>query len=399
LTDKFDIVFSGNVAFEGFYDSRQLDDYVHGEIATFPLPVVFDKRCLDIHDKDSQNFLGVRAFGRADITGPKVWNANTSVVLRADFVGLDNGTVRAFKLLRGFLTLDWKKTSLRMGHSVHPMCLREAQPGMLSYGEGVLFNPFLYSSQIKVRHRAGDFEVVGAISKNLFSESSRWAVMPDLFLQMNVHVKGHIVGAGMYYHSEVPRLKTDKGFKTTNEQVSSIYPFIFGTFKSKHFECKLRCIYSENAYNYNILGAYGVRCRDPYTDERIYVNIRTLSLWTDLMYRGKKVEPGIFIGFSKNLGASEPIIKSYINEHGCEISLLNVKGALTNVKYMFTCCPRFRWRFGCFTVGVELEHTRSSFARRYDEEGWQNDFDDFGSVICSKTVSNTRLLCATSYAF
>ena len=38
-------------------------------------------------------------------------------------------------------------------------------------------------------------------------------------------------------------------------------------------------------------------------DMREYENITTLSTWAEVMTTGKKMQGGIFLGYSKNLGA------------------------------------------------------------------------------------------------
>jgi len=342
--------------------------------------------------------IGTNLVCRAKVKGPEVWNAKTSAWVEGDFLGLGDATSRLVRMLRGYARLDWEKTNLILGLHIHPLYFLEMYPETISNSEGVMFDPFIYSSEARVTHKRDNFEIVFAIIKDFSVESAKRAVLPELFWKFSVFIKEHTFGCGVNYRVDIPRLKTDRGYKE-DAHLSSVYPFVFALLKPGNFEFKLKFIYLENAANYFLLGAYGVTQRNPETDERFLTNMRTVVFWADLIYRGKKLEPGIFIGYSRNIGASDPIIKSYKGELGNDVSLLDVECAVTNAKYMFICMPRLRLKLGSFILGFEMEYFRASYARGYNEENWQDDFDDFGKVIRSRTVANTRFLFATRYEF
>lgn len=403
--DKFDFDFSGHVSLESFYDSRQVKGQFHDEYVFYPLDVNFDKRCLDINGKDQLSMTAIHVYGRVEVKGPDVWGAKSSSKIEAKFTGVNDSTIRLFRLNKGIINFDWGKTKLLLGHYYHPigrdkiLGREKFYPITLGTGYGIGFDPFAYVAQARVRHVYRNFEFVFAVFKHYKSEIARFAVTPDLFCQFTANMGKHYFGFGMDYHVEVPRLQTDEGFMTT-QQLGSVHPFIFAILNINKLKIRSRFIYSENGRTLGILGSYATKCRDPETDERILTNLRALNVWADIVYTGKRVEPAIFLGFSKNIGASCNIIKSYIDDQGKDVPLLDVEGGVNNTDYRFIAAPRVRFRFGPMVVGAELEYFRVAYARRnFDEENWQNDYDSRGKIICSRVVSNTRLLVTTRYYF
>ncbi|MFC1842032.1 hypothetical protein ACFLYU_00030 [Candidatus Dependentiae bacterium] len=419
---KFEFHLVGGMSFEMMYDSRQVIGDRFDEFIFFPAPQKIDNSGLDINEKDQFNMMGVRACCALHVRGPMLWGAKTSAVIEGEFNGINNDTVRLFRLIRANANFDWKNTRLMFGHYYHPLVLDEMFPETVSRGQGRVYDPFDYAPQIKLRHRMREFEFVLAVSKIFDSQPARWATLPDLFAQFNWLVKDHILGVGINYHAEVPRLFSQippaetgldavKTYKTT-EQVDSIYPFVFAALKFEPFDVRMRATYAENGSVYDLIGAYAVKYRNDATDDRLLNNLRTLACWADIIYKKwTHLEPGVFVGVSKNFGASKKIIKGFeYTPESCTcppedstdpecLSLLDVPDSVTTIDYTFIFAPRLRVRFGEFSLGAEIEYTRASYSRAFDQDGWQNDFDDTGKVICSKPVSNFRLLLATFYNF
>ena len=246
--------------------------------------------------------------------------------------------------------------------------------------------------------------------------------MPDLYGQINLNVGEHLFGAGINYHSEIPRLYSEisanfkeldcidevsenKTFKTT-EGVDSIYPFVFAKLHVHPFDIRMKATYAENGNVYSLIGGYNVLSRNERTDEKIYINTRTLACWADIIYnRLTSFEPAVFIGVSKNFGASKNIVKGYpegLDESVTDpdfLTLLQVENATTGIDYTFICAPRLRVKFGELNISAELEYTRASFARPFTDPDWEKDFNSNGAVICGTPANNFRILLATFYNF
>ena len=422
---RFEFHIIGGLSTESFYDSRQVFGYHHDEIAFIPLQPKFDPRGCDINDKDQFNMLGVRTCLGLHVKGPQLWGARTSAVVEGEFNGLPStdvndpnvsrlerarlDTVRLFRLERGYFNFAWKNTCMLVGHYYHPLVLDEMFPETISRGHGRGYDPFDWHPQIKLRHRKDNFEGVVAISKRFYDEGARLSTIPDLFGQVNFHIYDkHIVGAGINYHVQVPRISTDTGYKTT-EHVSSIYPFIFARLRARQFDIKARFTYLENGSVYDMIGSYAVTQRNEITDEWQLTNLRSLSFWAEFVYKKfSKIEPALFVGITKNIGAPKNIIKGYsttitedCKEREICLPLLDrVSSIFPNVDYMFIVAPRIRARFGNFTLGAEIEFVRAAFAKtQFDEDGLEKDYDNRYRVVNSIATSNFRFLLATFYHF
>jgi len=411
VNDRFTFKIFGDVSLQSFYDSRQFFGISQDSIVYYPLPQRYDKRCLDIDDKDQFTMYGISNNTRILFFGPDVWGAKSSGRMDISVGGLGFiGSFIFFRVKLAYIKFAWnnEQTELRLGHFYHPIVSTNVYATTVSDNEGIGYDPFNRAAVVILTHKIDKIKLYLAAAKEYSSPSSRLATMPDLLFRAEMNVGNQLIGAGINYHAEVPRLygsvQTAEGetkrYKNA-EYVRSIYPFVYAKFKINPFEIKTRFSYLENASPYVILGAYGVTSINPQTDERTYTNIRTLSWWLEMIYHiSSKVQPGIFTGLSKNIGASKKIVKSYVDAQGQEVSLLFVPEAITNASYMFVITPRVRFIIKSkFVIGMELEYSRAYFAREFDQEGWQNDFDDFGKVINGRPTSNTRLALVMNYLF
>jgi len=402
---KFILNFSGDLALESFYDSRQILGKYQDEFVITPLPFFKDERCLDINDKDQFNMLGIRAYTRLHVLGPEVWGALTSAKLEAKFTGVNNESVRLLRLNKAYVQFDWERTKLLLGHDYHPigrytfMTGDKFYPFTLSSAWGAGFDPFRYVAQARLAHKYKNSEILLALTKFYNSENARRVTRPDIFLQVSTVIKDRNVFAiGLSNNVEVPRLETLQGFKTT-QQISSIVAFISSLIRVDPFKIESRFIYAENGELFDLIGGFAVSCYNPDNDERTYVPLRAVNFWTDITYEGLlRAEPGLYIGVTKNIGASRSIIKSAVMSDEEKVNL--IEGDLSKINNMFVISPRIRMRWGPMMVGAEIEFLRVAFARRSDfEDGWEEDFANNGEVIHTRPVSNTRFLVSTRYYF
>jgi len=424
----FTIDFSGELFLETFYDARQVRGFTEDEIVFFPLPRSCDSRGQDINDKDQFSMIAVRIAGCATVNGPEIGGAKTSVVIKGGFEGLGRNvfsevlsdlTVRLFKLKKGVILFEWDNTRLLMGHFYHPIVLNyeEIFADTVGKGGGNGYDPFAYAPQIAVRHRISNVEFIFALAKLFAEERARWAVTPDLFMQINGHIREHICGVGINYHVIVPRLEAREDPMVYKEtaQLGSIAPFAFIGLQFDSCKIRSRLSYIQNGGVFTMMGDPFVLSRNPITDERFWANSGTVAFWTDFAYCGHKVvELGLFTGISKNVGSPDYIQKGYETKFETCQELITgfMPGGINVADYMFVCAPRIRLKFGNFTVGGEIEYARAAFAKSASysrEEGtwslnqenseWLCDFDSKGRVVNACPVSNFRLLVATSYAF
>ena len=136
-----------------------------------------------------------------------------------------------------------------------------------------------------------------------------------------------------------------------------------------------------------LLSGYAVHSIDPYTDQRTYTNTQCLNLWLDTAYKGE-IEPGLFIGITKNIGASSTIIQSITDESGATENLVYT-GGQNNVGLVYRLQPRIRWFLKPFIFGAEAELTGATYGT----------LTNTARVINTQLVNNFRILLAAFYVF
>jgi len=400
---QFRYAFTGQVVYQSFYDMRQFAGAAQDAIVFFPGPQNIDDSGLDIFNKDQYSMIGINASGKTLFVGPDLWGGKLVGRFEWGFGGVSNETIRIMNIKNAYISILWKSTELRFGHYFHPVALTTVYPTTVGGSEGLGYDPNRKSPMIRLIHVVRDkFKILMAAAKLFSTEEARLAVLPDLHFQVDYgHDKNYLFGVGIDYHSEVPRIRTEseEPYKTT-ESFGSIIAFLFARMLPSPFLIKTRLSYVENGTRFGVMGAYGVTHRNPVTDERLYTPMRALTYWADIIYLGsKKFEPAVFIGVSKGLGAARRVIKSYTDDEDEDVSLINVGGAITNAAYMCNISPRLRMRYNNVILGFEIEYSRAYYARAFDKDDWQDDFNCYGKVINGKPGSNTRFMFTCSYTF
>ena len=101
--------------------------------------------------------------------------------------------------------------------------------------------------------------------------------------------------------------------------------------------------------NYGMIGGYlPVEGSANAQSEYDYVNIKTVSTWIDIETKGTKFKPGLFVGYSENLGTDKDIVSSAsIEAYKADLC----RGA--DIRKLYRISPRFYYISGPVDVGVE----------------------------------------------
>lgn len=200
----------------------------------------------------------------------------------------------------------------------------------------------------------------------------------------------HLIGAGIDIKRTVPRLETDKGFKT-NESLISITALSYFQFNTDHYKGVIKCMLAQNAPDLGMIGGYAVKTIDPLTDKRTYTNIAVGTTFLDVQREGI-LEPGLFVGILKNLGAGSSIIPSIPDTSVCcspAPCKSLIVGLGTDVDTLFRIAPRVRYNIDPVVVCAELEYDRAAIGT----------MASIGDVINTSTVNNVRFLFSMYYFF
>lgn len=386
------IEIGGYIKSEGAYDSRQNEGGADNQYLLFPKKILCDPTGRDINHQAQFDLYAIESRANFALNGPQVFSAKARSVMEWDFWG-SRDLIRRVRLRHAFVRLDWEDTSFLTGQFWHPIFVDECYPDTISFNSGAPFDPYGRNPQIRVTPQFGDLKLILAAITQLNNVSNgpigysstymRDAHLPNLHAQLQMKANTHYFGVGMDFKRLVPRIESNTGYKV-NESITSLDAIGYVALNFNNFKVHAKCAYIENGTEYDTLSGYAVHCIDPVTDGRSYTNLRCVNVWMDIILRHGNCEPGIFGGYSQNLGSRHTIIK---NDPVTNASLIYTLDA--NVGSAWRLSPRIRWFFEPVILGVECEYTTAA----------HGDVNDKGVVENAIPVGNCRLLAAAWYNF
>ncbi|MFA4853079.1 MAG: hypothetical protein WC599_11225, partial [Bacteroidales bacterium] len=162
-------------------------------------------------------------------------------------------------------------------------------------------------------------------------------------------------------------------------------------------------LYGQNLFDLTMLGGYAIKgIKDPIRDIKDYVSFNTMSAWAEIQSNGKKVQYGLFAGYTQNMGAGNDIISYGLpvaipvatNPYPQATPAIN-RGA--DIKNIYRIAPRIVFLSEKFQFMTELEYTTAAYATK-DAAGVLNR-DEKGVITDAEDVSNIRVLFAVMYNF
>jgi len=375
---------SGFVKTDFMFDSRQTVTAREGHFLLYPAAEIFDANGEDVNASPNFNVLAIQSRIKLSISGPEILGAKSSSVIEGAFFGHSNSDINGFRLRHAIVKLAWENDELIVGQYWHPMFIEEVFPGVVSFNTGVPFMPFSRNPQVKYSHKFGDvkFSLTAASQRDFpstgpnggTSEYLRNSALPILNANVRYLSKSFVVGAGVNYQSLKPELKTEQNYKS-DEKVNSVAFEGFAKYTKDNFTVKLFGTYGENLYDLLMLGGYGVASYDSSTALKTYTNMKTLSMWTELIY-GSDIRTGLFAGYTKNLGSSDEVVGSVYSRG-------------SNINSVFRISPRVEVDLLPLRIAFELEATTAEYGipnTKYKVENYSN-------------VTNVRALVAVYYFF
>ncbi|MBU1718705.1 MAG: hypothetical protein KKA07_06495 [Bacteroidetes bacterium] len=413
---NFGIKFSGFVKNDAFFDTRQTVTAREGHFLLYPTDSLFDANDNDINQGLNFNMLAIQTRLTGKITGPDAFGAKTSGLIEGAFFGHSDPDVNGFRLRHAFAKLNWEKTEFLAGQYWHPMFVTGCFPGVISFNTGVPFQPFSRNPQIRVTHKVGPFSIIAAVqSQRDFaspggSTSLRNAGIPDMQFQLHFNKKNEeagteiLAGLGGGYKMLKPALSTvgDSGKFASDEMVSGASAIAFFKYANPKFTVKFEGVFGQNMYDLLMLGGYAYKfgSYDSATGSISYTTIDNLSAWFEIHGNGKKIQPGLFAGYTQNLGSTENIY-DWTNEDSPTQSSFFARGASDSpnksIAYIYRVSPRVVFISGKFQFALEAEYTVAAYARA-DEEN-PTGANSLGEVQKSQETANIRGLFSVIYSF
>jgi hypothetical protein len=273
------------------------------------------------------------------------------------------------------------------------MFITSSYPEVVSFNTGAPFLVFSRNPQIRLTKDIKNFRVIlTALSQVDFKSTgpdgpSTKYIRNSAVPSMNINVeyskknaeegKELLVGLAGNFKRLIPDLESDSGFKST-ESINSMSGMVYFKLGFPKVVFKLAGLYGQNMYDYTMIGGYA---SEEYTEQAkgiiSYRNISTVSCWTELMTTGKKMQTGLFLGYSQNMGAGDIVMGPYYSRG-------------SNIYDLYRISPRFIYNAGKFRIAPEIEYT----VARY---GTTSNLD--GKVFDPEPVGNFRFLLGVFYFF
>jgi hypothetical protein len=218
------------------------------------------------------------------------------------------------------------------------------------------------------------------------SKYLRNAGIPAAHFQMQYNPKttAHLFGIGVDYKTLMPELHTVNNAKNekyeSSTKVGSVSGIAFAKFEFKPLTVKLEGVYAQNATDLVMIGGYAVsQINDIATGAKDFTNLNTGSIWLDATTHGKKVQFGLFAGFTKNMGTTETVKTSTFYARG------------PNIDNVYRIAPRVVFTSGKLDIAFEVEHTDATYGKV--SANTKTELSDLNAV------ANTRGLLAFVYKF
>lgn len=387
------LAWSGYVKAEALYDSRQVFGFREDQILFYPENKLFDARGVDINARGTFDTFAIQSRLNLAGFGPDVGCTQTGFFIEADFLGRTDITINEFALRQAFLTLHANGISFLAGQTWHPLCIPIDFPNCISFNQGIPMCPFALQPQFRFTFSNDTAElIISAISfigDRPFGPSQRGArairdsLSPDFNILFKLKQSDNLEIIGDFDIMRIlPRLVTNRNFRERNP-FTAISGSVVTTVRTQNTTWYLRIMHAQDAAVFEMIGGYAVHTLNPFTDERTYAPLNTFAVSSEFIWEGDW-EPGLFLGYVKNMGASKTIIPNFGPDNESSIFSLG-----PDIDHVYRISPRIRYYHTNFTIGIELEYTNAAYGTITTK----------GNVINATPVGNTRFLFATYYVF
>ncbi|HVX00898.1 MAG TPA: hypothetical protein VHA52_10750, partial [Candidatus Babeliaceae bacterium] len=311
----------GFIKFDTFLDTRQGQD-VHQDKAVavtvdFPDTYKPDRFCRDINQHPRFIMTALRTQIGCLVKFPNLReDVKPLGIIEFDNLTMSNN-LPFIRMRLAYVTFNNPNWMLLIGRFYHPLCLDILGSNTVSANDGVRILALARDPQVRLVGKLGPIEIItAALSQQEFASPGpdgptprylRNAIVPNLHLQVRYRSEKFICGAAIDFKRLVPRLATHKCIKVS-ESIDSLIGFAYLKIFGESSYISLQAYLAQNASDQTKISGYAVKTVDPETDFRTYANTHDFSIATDMACRIREwIEPGLFAGYSKNLGSREPL--------------------------------------------------------------------------------------------
>lgn len=265
----------------------------------------------------------------------------------------------------------------------------EVSPSILNLSTGAPFQPFNRSPLIRFRYKdaSGLKLTASAIWQMQYTSAGpdgkthnylKNSCIPELYAAVDYSHVGFSAGVGVEMLSLKPRLKSEVDGKIykVNERVTSLSTEAHAKYKADNWALSGKTVLANNLTHASMLGGFAVTEVDPLNGEREYTPFRHSMTWLNFVY-GKKWQPGVFVGYLKNLGTGKAITgETY--------------GVGQDVDQLVSSNLQLTYNLPSWKIGAEFEASTA----------WYGSLDTSnGKVVDTHSVTNFRILGVVMYSF
>ena len=353
---NFSYKFYGQVRGDLFYNSRANAEIVDGLFHLYPKDKNLDAEGNDLNATANGSFYLLYSRLGVDVTGPNIGKAVTTAKLEADFRGSGSNWA-VLRIRHAYVNLDWGKSAVLVGQTWHPL-FGDVSPQMLNLSTGAPFQPFNRSPQIRYQYKANSrvqltasvlwqLQYLSSGPKGMSEDYIKNSCIPEMFVGADfTPADGWLMGLGAHMISLKPRTSTEWKEQTfkVNERMTAFSYEAHLKYSGRNYTFAAKTLMASALDHTALLGGYGVSSVDSRTGEQGYTPFRHSTTWVNFAY-GTKWRPGVFVGYTKNLGTGKSLVSAdKVYGMGLDIDQLitvslNVSYNLPHWKFGFEYCP------------------------------------------------------------
>ena len=353
---NFSYKFYGQVRGDLFYNSRANAEIVDGLFHLYPKDKNLDADGNDLNATANGSFYLVYSRLGVDVTGPNIGKAVTTAKLEADFRGSGSNWA-VLRIRHAYVNLDWGKSAVLVGITWHPL-FGAVMPDVLNLSTGAPFQPFNRSPQIRYQYKANSrvqltasvlwqLQYLSSGPKGMSEDYIKNSCIPEMFVGADfTPADGWLMGLGAHMISLKPRTSTEWKEQTfkVNERMTAFSYEAHLKYSGRNYTFAAKTLMASALDHTALLGGYGVSSVDSRTGEQGYTPFRHSTTWVNFAY-GTKWRPGVFVGYTKNLGTGKSLVSAdKVYGMGLDIDQLitvslNVSYNLPHWKFGFEYCP------------------------------------------------------------
>ena len=398
---EWDMNIYGFVRTDYIWDTRRSAQVREYNLNLYPLDESLDINGNDVNDAGASNFLSIVSRLGVKFKGPNVWGAKATGTLEGDFFGNTEASIGLFRLRHAFANLEWKKTSVTAGQTWYPTFIPEVFPGVANFSTGILFNPFGWVSQIRIKqnltkeisfaftaYKEREFTTATALGGSQNSASFNSA-LPTLHGQFQFRNKNWIAGLGAEYKSLQPLIEFQLSPTTkiaTDEKVNSTIVVGYFKYNTDKWHVKAYGISGGDMFSFVQVGGF-VGYNQAGQAER-YEASKTTSFWVDIASNNKAIAPGFFFGHTQNDGTS---IQGLAVGETARYYMRGVVGGRV-VDNVWRAAGRVDFKQNKFRITPEVEYTKVVWS----------DLNALGNGAAgnnAKDFGNLRAMVSCAYSF